>query len=318
MHGVLTTLTDKQEPMVGAVRLTGVTAHGARLAAIAGIHFHRHGSSQRGFIGNVAMQFRKRPLGRMSVGLALLLRGLLASFPLGAFSNVRQVLQAENALWVLIDNVSTDDMVAILFQPSLSSTNHNQASCGGTSAFLLQPFSQPGIMIGLGAGLRAGIESGLILGSSGHSQVALTHIDPNNLLVGLWQWVGNLHFKRYQQVELLAGLVIPELGRSNLGSRLNKSHVLAIACVGHDHPSIQGEDAHLVIWLQAVIPMIIVGKRRGNVLGRVIQTLVPFLGEACLASRNILRYLCPQDFIGSADLARDVTGHLGGQAILQA
>jgi hypothetical protein len=70
---------------------------------------------------------------------------------------VGQVFQADQTVWVLFDDASTDMVVDFLFQPSLSSANNHQAPGGAASAFLLQPFSQSCIMIGFGADVLARI-----------------------------------------------------------------------------------------------------------------------------------------------------------------
>jgi hypothetical protein len=57
---------------------------------------------------------------------------------------------------------------------------------------------------------------------------------------------------------------------------------------------------------------------RRDILGRLIQSLVAFLGTACLAVCGILREACPHGFVGGTHLARHITGHLGRQTIEQA
>src|SRR5436305_14204976 len=104
------------------------------------------------------MQFGKGPLGGMSVRSALLLCGLLPVTAFGALTDMGQVFQADDAVWVAVHNAPTDLMVAILFEPSLSSAQHDESSCGGTSAFLLQPLSQAGVLVSFGSALCAGTE----------------------------------------------------------------------------------------------------------------------------------------------------------------
>src|SRR6266568_7618420 len=142
MEGIVATLTDKEQARLRAIVLTGIPAPGARLAGVVGIHFHRHTACTQRLVGKVAVQFGKGPLGGMSVRSALLLRGFVPVLAPGALTDMGQVFQADDAVWVLIHDGSTDLMVAILFQPSLSSANDDQSSCGGTSAFVLQPLSQ--------------------------------------------------------------------------------------------------------------------------------------------------------------------------------
>src|SRR2546426_9975133 len=104
MEGIVATLTDKEQTLVGAIGISGMPAHGARLAGVVGIHFHRHTACTHRLVGNVAMQFGKGPFGGMSVRSSLLPRGLLPMLTLGALTDVRQVFQADDAVWVLVHN----------------------------------------------------------------------------------------------------------------------------------------------------------------------------------------------------------------------
>src|SRR6266581_9459364 len=97
----------------------------------------------------------------MLVGTSLLPRGVFAMFPFGPFSDVCQVFQSDDAVWVALDNVLGDGMVGLQLQPSLSSADDHKASGSGTSAFALQAFAQSSIMVGFGAYRFARIESGL-------------------------------------------------------------------------------------------------------------------------------------------------------------
>src|SRR5712691_11942821 len=315
MESVMATLADKDQSFVRTVRCVGISTHRACLTAKVGVHFHGHRACKCSFVSNVAMQFSKGPLRGMLVGPALLLARFLSSFALRPFADVGQGFQADETVWVLLYNAATDLMVAILFQPSLSSTHHYQTAGRGTSAFLLQPFSQACIMICFGSHLFASIEGGGILGSCCDCQVALSNIHPHHFLVALRSWVGHLNLKCHEQVELLAGLIIPEFSGSYRGSVLEECDMLAISRVGNNHSSLKSENAHLLVWLQAIISMIVVGEGRGNILGSVIQSLVAFLGMACLTLCRILLGLGPQGFVGGSHLARDVTGHLRRQVI---
>ncbi len=139
----------------------------------------------------------------MPIALALFAGDWLMPFPVllasigtafGAFANVCQVFQADDAVWVRLHNASTDEVIALLFQPSLSSTDDDKASCGGTSAFLLQALSQSRIVVSFGSDLFTGIERGIILWRGSHCQVALPDIYPNHRGVGLWCWICHLDF----------------------------------------------------------------------------------------------------------------------------
>src|SRR6266567_6884201 len=165
----------------------------------------------------------------------------------------------------------TDCMVHSLFQPSLPSTDDDKSPRCGTGAFFLQPFGQSRIVIGLGAYGLARIESGLPSRIGRDGQVALSYIHPNDLFVRLRSGVSYLNLKGNKQVKLLAGLVIPELSGSDMGLLLEQSHMRALAGVGHDHTALQGENAHLGIFLQAIVPMEVVGECGRHVLRWLIQ-----------------------------------------------
>ncbi len=175
----MATLTHEQQALVGAVCFTCIAAHRASLTSMGGIHFHGQTARKHRFIGNIAVQFSKRPLGGMPVRPSLFRASFLATLAPGSLADVGQVFQANDAVGVAVHNASADDMVAILFQPSLSSADGNEPSCRGTSAFLLQPLSQPRIMVGFGSHLFASIEGSCVLGSSRDCQVALSHIYPD-------------------------------------------------------------------------------------------------------------------------------------------
>ena len=68
----MTLLTDKQETVVGAVRLTGVPTAWASLARVVGIHLDGNRTCQESLIGDHALQFGKGPLGIGHIGFALL------------------------------------------------------------------------------------------------------------------------------------------------------------------------------------------------------------------------------------------------------
>ncbi len=314
----MATLTHEQKSLVWAVCIRGVAAQGTGFAGVVRIDFDRHTARKPGFVGDVAMQFSKGPLAGMSICLSLLLGGFFAVQAFGALADMCQVLQTEDAVWVRIHNTTTDPMVASLFQPSLSLAHHEQASCSRTSAFLLQPFSQSRIVVSFGPDLFAGIKACVIGGRGSDCQIALPHIDAYYLLMAFRAWVCYFKLKCHEQVKLLAGLVISELGGPDRGAMLEERYMLAISRIGKNHAPIQSQDTHLVIWLEAVIPMIVIGQRGRHVLGWSIQSLVAFLGLACRTKSSVLLHLRPQGFVGSPNLAGDIAGHLSGQPILQA
>src|SRR6185312_13601213 len=105
-----------------------------------------------------------------------------------------------------------------------------------------------------------------------------------------------------EQIELLAGLVIPQFSRSDVRALLQESKMLLVARVANHDSPIQGEQAHLLLWFQAVIPVGVVGERRGNILGWLIEALVALLGDARLTCGMVLLQLGPERLIGRPDL----------------
>ena len=309
----MTVLTDEQQTLIRAVGVRGMPTPRTGFAGIVGIDFDGHASGQEGFVGNHAMQFSKGPLRVGGIGLALLPAGLFAFLALCSFSDVCQLFQANDTVWVLVYDAFGDNMIGVLLQPSLSSTDSDESPCCGTSAFLLQTLSQTCIMVSFGNNALSSMKRALSLGGRGDGQIAHAHIHPSHTGMGLGCGVCSLNFQGDEQIELLVGLIIPELSGSDMGILLEQSHMRALACVGYDHTALQCEDAHLLCLLQAVVPMIVVGERRRHVLGWGIHPLVAFLGLACCPGRGILLDLRPECLKGRSDLARDIAGHLSRQ-----
>jgi hypothetical protein len=113
-----------------------------RLTRGVGIHLDRHTLVQEGFGGNHAVQFGKHPFRLHRIAAALPGARVLALGAMDALTNVGQVLYTNQTVWVAFHNACADHMVAVLIQPSLSSTHLHQAAGRRTSAFLLQPFSR--------------------------------------------------------------------------------------------------------------------------------------------------------------------------------
>ena len=223
MQDIVTTLAHKEQPLVWAVRRVGIAAPGTGLATVVGIHFDGHTCGKGRFVGNVAVQFSKRPPGGVTICPSLLLARGSALLAFGAFADMGQVLQTNDAVWVLGHDALTDLVVSILFQPSLSPANRNQATGSRTSAFLLQPLSQSRIVIGFGANGLAGIKGRLVGRGGCHRQIALPYINPYHVLVTLRSGVCHHSLKGHQQVELLARLVVPQLCRSDGYALLDES-----------------------------------------------------------------------------------------------
>src|SRR5260370_23741985 len=198
MQDILTALTHEEQAFVGPIKRTRKATTRASLAGMVGIDFYGHAAGEQGFVRKVAVQFSKGQLRRMPVALPLLPRNALGALPVwvpvvgtpfGAFADVGQVFQADDAVWVRVHDAMTDQMIAILFQPSLSSTNDDQSSCGGTSALFLQPFSQSGIVIGCGAYSLTGIEMAVVFRIGRDRQVPLSDIDADHGVMILWVWL---------------------------------------------------------------------------------------------------------------------------------
>ena len=115
----------KQEALLGAVGLTGVAAFGACLARVVSVHLDRHRVGQQGLVGQEAVQFGKRPLGGVPVGFALLGARFLAVCAFGPLADMGQVFQADETVRMPVHDAPTEDMVAILFQPSLPRGDHD-------------------------------------------------------------------------------------------------------------------------------------------------------------------------------------------------
>src|SRR5258708_8171767 len=315
MERVMTVLTDEQQAFVGAVAISSMPTHRARLAGVMGVYLDGHRPMQEGFIGDHTMQFGKGPFGRGSVGLSLLLARLFAILASRALTDVCQVLQPDQRMGISSDDAFGDHMIGILLQPSLSPTNHDGSSCSRASAFLLQTLPQSRIMICFGNKTFARMKRLLSPGRSSDCQLTDTHINANDSGMLLWRGFGYFKFKGDQQIELLAWLVIPEFSSSNLCSLVKQGHMLTIARIGNDHPPVQGQDTHLVAWLQTIIPLVVVGERWGNIVRRAIKALVAFLGLPCLPCGSVLLELCPEGLIGGSNLAGNVGCHLRGQVI---
>jgi hypothetical protein len=93
-------LTEEQQALVGPIAITGMSAHRASLARVVGVYLDSHRTVQERFVGNRAVQFSKRPFGVGGIGTPLLLRRFLAMLAPGSLSDVCQVLQSNEAVWM--------------------------------------------------------------------------------------------------------------------------------------------------------------------------------------------------------------------------
>src|SRR5438067_8501953 len=100
------------------------------------------------------------------------------------------------------------------------------------------------------------MERGFARRCGSHRQVADSHIDPNHLLVTFKRGVRLFYFQGDEQVELLVGLVVPELGIADAGSMVDESQVRMIALIGEGDPSFKSYQAHTVSTLETIITSI--------------------------------------------------------------
>ncbi len=128
-------LTDKEQALVGAIGIRGMTTHRARLARIVRIYLDCHRRVQESLIGDHALQLGKGPFGIGGISMPLFPTRFLAFASLCPFTDVCQVLQADQAMWVSKSDALRDRMIGVLLQPSLSPAHHDKPSCGRASAF---------------------------------------------------------------------------------------------------------------------------------------------------------------------------------------
>src|SRR5215467_2668438 len=90
----------------------------------------------------------------------------------------------------------------------------------------------------------------------GHSQVANTHIYPDDFAELVIDGIGDIDGQGYQQIEPLLWPVIPQFCIPDGGSLPNERNVLVVPLVGNTDPSVQGPDTDLALALKGVIPLI--------------------------------------------------------------
>lgn len=73
MEGVMALLTDKEQALIGTVRLAGMPTQGTGLTRILGVYLDRHRTVQEGLVGNHALQFGKAPCGECCICVSLTL-----------------------------------------------------------------------------------------------------------------------------------------------------------------------------------------------------------------------------------------------------
>src|SRR5262245_54283122 len=102
-----------------------------------------------------------------------------------------------------------------------------------------------------------------------------------------WRGVRHLHVQTDEQVALLARLVVPELGGTDLGPWPPARHVPRAAGRGHNHPPLAPQDPDPLRGRAAAVVAEWRGERRRDVLGRLVEALVALLGLACGASCGV-------------------------------
>src|SRR5579871_6104119 len=318
MEGVMTALAHKEQPLSGPVRFAAIAAVWACLTGVVGVHLHTEGACEDGFVVQKAAQLCKRPLGSMPVDSPLLLCGFLTMFALGPVSNASQVFQADETLGMSAQDVLTDRMIGIQLQPSLSLADDDASSCGRTSAFLLKPLLEAGVMVSFGAYFLSTVELCSIVQRGNGGKIAVPHIDPDNGGMALRRGVRDVHFQRNEQVEAPLAPIIPEFSCPDGCPHCEPGHMLVIAVVGQNQPPDGGQDTHPLALFQRIIAAITVGECGRDILGWRIQSLKPLFGIAQAAGLRVLPSPGPQGFIGSSHLPGDVTGHLSRNAKLAA
>lgn len=285
-------LTDKEQPFVGTIGPTGMPTHRTCLRGVMSIDFDGHTPLSYRFVGNHRVQFGESPLGLPSVCFALLLASLLATSPPGALADTGQVLQSNQAMGMSLHKALTHDMIGVLRSPSLPSTDDHESPPRRTGAFALKTFSQSCVVLRFGNNLFPSVEGTITLRGTGYGQVANAGIHTDHAGLRLWRWVSHLDFQGHKQVELLLRLVIPQLGGSDLGS------MLVVARIGEDEPTLQGQDAHPLVRLEAVVMPQLIRQGGRDVLWRLVKSLVAFLCFPCLTLGCILLDLRPESFVG--------------------
>ncbi len=108
----------------------------------------------------------------------VLLTSSLAS--LRAFTDAGEVLKTDQGVGMGHDNGFRDGVIGLQFQPSLSSAERDQSPRCRTSAFLLQAFVQPGVVVSFRPDAFAGIEPASVGQGRRRCQVALPNIHAHN------------------------------------------------------------------------------------------------------------------------------------------
>ena len=311
-------LTDKEQPLLGAIGRAGIATARACLTGVVGVHFHTERAREDGLIVQEAVQLGKRPCGSVAIGPALLFARLLALLALRSVSDTGQGFQTDERMGVGVQDVLTDGMVRIQLQPSLSLAQDDTSSCRTASAFSLKPLLEASIMIGFATYFLSREKLCVIAKGGNCGKGALAYVNTYDAGMAFGCGVGRVDGQAYQQIEALPAAVIPEFGRADGRPLLQERYMLLVALIGHDDSALKRQDADLLLFLQGIIAAKVVGERRGDVLGRIIQSLKAALRISGGSGFLILAPFGPQPAIGGPDLSGDIAGHLRRQAKLAA
>lgn len=320
----MTVLADKEQALVRTILPCDMPTLWACLAGVVRIYLDAERTGQYSFVGNEALQLGKGPFGGMMIGLALF-RGqgqkFLAFAPLlrawFALSNTSQVFQTNEGVGMGVNDALGNGVIRVQLKPSLSSAEQNTLPRGRASALLPKSFLQASHMVRLSANLLPTVELRLVCAGSDCRQIAAPHIYPNNGLRGLRSDLWHLDFQGNEQIVVLLGLIIPELGGSDLCPILQKGNMFVVALIGDMQTALKRQQADLLPDSQRIIAAIAVGKGRRDIGGWFIQALKAFLGPTCGSCFLVFAPFRPQPLVGCPDLTGDVAGHLRGQAKLR-
>ena len=171
---------------------------------------------QERLVGHVAMQLSEGPLRRVPIRRRCL---WLARLPCLRLVRSRMWVRSSNPMRLAgrcPRCCRLMQVVALLLQPSLSPRDHDQPSGRRASAFVLQALPQSRVVVCFGPCLFARKEGRIDSACPWPLPDTVGPHLPRRCADGVsGRGISHLHFQTHQQVELLAGLVVPELGRAD-------------------------------------------------------------------------------------------------------
>lgn len=170
-------------------------------------------------------------------------------------------------------------------------------------------------MVRFGNHAFARVESRATVSRLGHGEVADTDIHPDHAGLLFWGRISDLSLKTHEQVELLPGVVIPQLCGPKTCPVLDQGDMLAVSGIGEDDAPTERQDTHPVLRLETVVVSQLVSQRGRDVRGWLIQPLVAFLREARFPICCVLFDARPERFVGGSNLTGDGAGHLRGYLV---